>query len=168
MNFEFCEDDDNYFSPEFKIGDKIDNQKYNASLNRCQSINYSYLQLDNTTRYHFTQTCFDNEDAIAYFKFMKSLSTNEFLKLVDNKKNEWHLNRTLYRGNFKNLFDEVFGNKKAMKEENLPNFYHFALYTSKGMANRENGTKSPRIYFFIGDNATIYPLFYDPYHEINP
>ena len=24
------------------------------------------------------------------------------------------------------------------------------------------------INFFFGNNATIYPLFYDPYHEINP
>ena len=31
---------------------------------------------------------------------------------------------------------------------------------------RENGVRSPRIYFMQGLYGVIYPLFFDPYHEI--
>lgn len=41
------------------------------------------------------------------------------------------------------------------------------LYTDrKQMASRESGVRSPRIYFMQGSYGVIYPLFFDPYHEI--
>lgn len=58
-------------------------------------------------------------------------------------------------------------NEKPLSPECIPSFYHFALYTNEE-SSRKSGIKSPRIYFFIGGNGVIYPLFYDPYHEINP
>ena len=63
----------------------------------------------------------------------------------------------------------IIGHDILDAPELVPPFFHFALYQDKGtMGNRISGVKSPRIYFFIGDNATLYPMFYDPYHEINP
>ena len=41
------------------------------------------------------------------------------------------------------------------------------LYTDrKQMASRKSGVRSPRIYFMQGSYGVIYPLFFDPYHEI--
>lgn len=49
-----------------------------------------------------------------------------------------------------------------------PIIYHFALYTSKQQADRNKDIRSPRVYFMLGTYGFIYPLFFDPYHEINP
>ena len=164
----FLEDDDDYSFSKYKFGDKIDNDRFKYAVNYPQSINYTYLQMDTITEYHFTQLVFDNRDIIAYFTFMKILSSNNFSKLIDDRNREWHLYQTHYRGRFKQLIDKTIAKDKRSTPEQLPTFYHFALYTDKEQANRCSQKKSPRIYFFLGDNATIYPLFYDPYHEINP
>ncbi len=51
----------------------------------------------------------------------------------------------------------------------LPEIYHFALYTAENeVADRTKGIRSPRIYFVLADYGRIYPLFFDPYHELNP
>ena len=48
-----------------------------------------------------------------------------------------------------------------------PIIFHFGLYTDKKhMASRETGARAPRIYFMQGLYGVIYPLFFDPYHEI--
>ena len=48
-----------------------------------------------------------------------------------------------------------------------PIIFHFGLYTDKKhMASRETGVRAPRIYFMQGLYGVIYPLFFDPYHEI--
>lgn len=167
MSYYFGEDDKSSFLPQFKFGDKIDNNKFKESLNIPFSVNYRYIQLDDTN-YHFNQECFDNKDIRAYFKFMKLLSSTPFNSLLDNKKKDWHLNKSpYYQKNLKILIDATLSNGKSLRVECIPTFYHFALYTNKD-SSEDTKVKSPRIYFFIGDNATIYPLFYDPYHKINP
>lgn len=35
-----------------------------------------------------------------------------------------------------------------------------------GNACRETGVRSPRIYFMLGVYGLIYPLLFDPYHEL--
>lgn len=48
-----------------------------------------------------------------------------------------------------------------------PIIFHFGLYTDKKeMALRERNVRSPRIYFMQGLYGVIYPLFFDPFHEI--
>lgn len=153
---------------EYQFGDKIDNKEHFAALNSLSTVSYRYIDWDKTP-YHFQQECFDNEDAVNYFWFMSMLTDNPFNKLFNTRKKEWHLNPNDY-GKDKNFRDLV--NLALDLQENLPiacqpSFFHFALYTNQD-ANRDSKIKSPRIYFFIGANAVIYPLFYDPYHEINP
>lgn len=158
--------DDFFDDGDYKFGSKIDDIEFSDALNNPSLISYRYIQIYDTD-YHFTQSCFDNNDIVAYFKFMQMLSCVPFKVLCGKKEKDWHLNPSYYRGNLKRLVNEIFNNGKTLREECVPTFYHFALYTKEN-ASKENGIKSPRIYFFIGDNATIYPLFYDPYHEINP
>lgn len=153
---------------EYEFGNPIDNKKFATSLNTLSTISYRYIDL-NETSYHFRQRCFDNEDIVIYFEFMSMFSDNPFNHLLNTKEPDWHLNPNNYEKDkhFQKLVNTALKIKEKLPIECQPQFYHFALYT-KQKASRDSGIKSPRIYFFIGANAVIYPLFYDPYHEINP
>ncbi len=153
---------------EYEFGDPIDNKIFYHALNSRSVISYRYIDLK-VTDYHFRQKCFNNDDIIAYFEFVSMLSDYPFNELLDTKDKDWHLNQNYYDKDvrFQKLVDSALGRTKKLPIQCQPQFYHFALYT-KHNASRKTGVKSPRIYFFIGTNATIYPLFYDPYHEINP
>lgn len=154
---------------EYKFGKSvIDNNDLSDSLDYKSLISYKYIDLDKTP-YNFQQLCFDNRDIVGYFTFMKLLSTIPFKVLKENKEKEWHLNETVYyQKNLKKWVNAAFNLTKNLSPECVPTFYHFALYDEGGIASREKNIKSPRIYFFFGHDAIIYPLFYDPYHEINP
>lgn len=156
-----------FFDPDaYKFGANINNSDFNEALDSPSLISYRYIQLEDTD-YHFSQSCFDNKDIIAYFRFMQILSCVPFKVLRSRKEKDWHLNYSDYKGNLKRLVDVTINKGKALRVECIPPFYHFALYTNENSSRKEN-VKSPRVYFFIGGNAAIYPLFYDPYHEINP
>lgn len=157
---------DFFDSDAYKFGVKIDHSDFSEALDYPSLISYRYIQLEDTD-YHFSQSCLDNKDIIAYFRFMHMLSCVPFNILCSNKEKDWHLNSSPYRGNLKGLVDITINKGKTLKAECTPSFFHFALYTNEN-SSRKGNLKSPRIYFFIGDKATIYPLFYDPYHEINP
>lgn len=163
--YSFFSDDENNFIPQYKFGDKIENDKFKSGIQNPLFVNYKYIQIVKTD-YHFSQDIFDNKDIVTYFRFMKMLSSVPFIKLINNKQKDWHLYSSDYKGILKRIVNESF-EVKILREECIPTFYHFALYTNEN-SSRKSNIKSPRIYFFIGDNATIYPLFYDPYHEINP
>lgn len=164
--------DDDFTVKEYTFGDRIDAERMNY-MNKAHrlSVNYRYLDL-NTTNYKFIQEEFAKEEIAEYFRKMKDLCSSTFFDLRDRQKsfnsNDKRLHFYPSNGNSKlhKLIAELFGIKRVGAER-MPELYHFALYT-KGKADRKTGVKSPRIYFFIGDDATIYPLFFDPYHEINP
>lgn len=47
------------------------------------------------------------------------------------------------------------------------NVFQFGLYTDKARrAGREDGVKAPRVFCMLGYNGVVYPLLYDPYHEM--
>lgn len=79
---------------------------------------------------------------------------------------EWHLNQT--RG--KNIREAIKNNFKISDKFEMPEIFHFALYPKnlQKTPNREMEIKNPRVHFLVGANGMIYPLFYDPYHELNP
>ncbi len=167
MNFTFETEDD--VKTGYTFGDAFDNELYVENLNHFPYVSYRYLQIDG--KYGFGQKEMDHRDAVAYFDSMQILANIPIKDFFELDSREWHFHsNTLGKG--QNLVSElksVFGKDFEPRIENTPGFYHFALYQDKGVtASRETGKKSPRIYFFIGDNATIYPMFYDPYHEINP
>lgn len=152
----------------FSFGQRLDNEAYNENLNHYPHVCYKYLQMDGT--YGFSQEEWDNDDVVSYFDSMQLLA-NMSIQEFWNLDKGWHMNpNTISRG--QNLYNEllpILGEKVLNTPELRPQFFHFALYDEPGVtADRSLGIKAPRIYFFIGDNATIYPMFYDPYHEINP
>lgn len=166
MNFEYS---DNVDSREYSFGEEIDNIEFQESLKSLSVVSYKYLDLD-ITEYNFLQGCFDNKDIRAYFDFMNLLTSHPFNDVLNSRQHEWHLYPNNYskEQKLRSLVNKVMGLDSNLKIECIPTFYHFALYTSKERASKEDNIKAPRIYFFIGKNATLYPLFYDPYHEINP
>ncbi len=152
----------------YEFGDKIDKKEHFNALNSLSTVSYRYIDWDKTS-YNFQQPCFDNKDAVCYFGFMSLLTDEPFNNLYNTREQEWHLNSNDYEKDhhFQMLVDEALELEEKLPMECQPAFFHFALYTNQN-ANRDTKVKSPRIYFFIGANAVIYPLFYDPYHEINP
>ena len=166
MSFNFPTSDE--IDEGFSFGRQWDNAAYRENRQRYPNVCYKYLQIDG--RYGFDQNKWDYRDAVAYFESM-SILANMPISGFDNLGREWHFNPSVVSKG-QNLYAElvkVFGEKLLNTPEKLPPFFHFALYQDKGVvADRNSKVKSPRIYFFIGDNATLYPMFYDPYHEINP
>lgn len=153
----------------FTFGCKLDTDAYRENRQRYPNVCYKYLQMDG--RYGFDQPEWNTRDAVAYFDSMCTLANMPIRDFDYLDKQEWHFNPSkVYKGqNLYAALEPIFGEKLLNTPEKLPPFYHFALYQDEGvMADRSSGCKSPRIYFFIGDNATLYPMFYDPYHEINP
>ena len=152
----------------YTFGRKLDADAYRENKLRYPNVCYKYLQMDG--RYGFRQAEWDNRDAVTYFDSM-SILANMPIGDFEELDGDWHFYPSkVFKG--QNLYAElelIFGEKVLETPEKLPPVYHFALYQDKDvMANRKSGKKSPRIYFFIGDNATLYPMFYDPFHEINP
>lgn len=128
-------------------------------------INVSYVLLDkDNTDYNFMQR-FLWRDTKQYFSLMKEFAGNTLSDLFENKR-KYHLYPTELKGNIANKLRELYPN---IDRSNPPDIYHFALYNDKDVvADREEDVRSPRIYFIVGEYGTIYPIFFDPYHELNP
>jgi len=127
---------------------------------------YKLLDFDKSN-YSFTQS-FSERDSFEYFQAMKILSTKTINEIMDDTefKQKHHFRLSTLRGNLLKEFKKVLGKKQI--SENSAMFFHFALYTSKNKADRKTKVRSPRIYFILGLFGTIYPIFFDPYHELNP
>ena len=130
------------------------------------TFSYAYLDFDETD-FCFNQNSFDNQDCTSYFKTVKALSNSTINDLIDNSSYKTHFH--FYPNpnqKLRDLLNKVAN--KILKPEERPSIGQFSLYTSTQKADRSEGIKSPRIYFFVGNWAVLYILFYDPYHEINP
>ena len=127
---------------------------------------YKLLDFEKS-KYNFKQR-FTERDASEYFQVMKLFSTKTISEILDDTdfKQKHHFRISKLQGNLLNEFNKLLGDEKT--SENSAMFFHFALYTSKEKASRETGVRSPRIYFILGLFGTIYPVFFDPYHELNP
>lgn len=152
----------------YKIGDKIDNSSIKDTKSIPTIINYAHIDLTNS-KYGFGQIEFDNNDAVQYLSRMQTLCSKSIFSIKDKESSqEWHLNQT--KGlNIKQAIDTHFNIRN--KTVNYPEIFHFALYHKENqppLADRTKGIKNPRIHFIVGNHGIIYPLFYDPYHEMNP
>ncbi len=130
------------------------------SMDMPISIKYDYLDLDKTS-YNFKQE-FHLADTQHYFEMMKIISSKTINGMEETAR-EYHFRRSNISGNLRREMLKAI--PEAVKSN--PIVYHFGLYTSEN-ANRESDIRSPRIYFMLGTNGFIYPIFFDPYHEINP
>lgn len=166
MNFggiDYDADELNELHRKYKIGEKIVDSDIYISKISMPVICYSYIDLSGG-EYSFNQALF-SEDYHIYFERIKELCDNTIDSLSKrDPKRVWHLFPT--RG--VNIINELKRHFKKDKISPLPEIYHFALYTDKDSADKNIGKRSPRIHFIVGSHGMLYPLFYDPYHEINP
>ncbi len=126
-------------------------------------IKYDYLDLGSTA-YHFKQI-FEERDTQAYFEKMKMISS-ETINNLSKRAAELHFRRSDIKGNLYKALKTLFADKDI---DPCLIIFHFALYSDKDvMACRETNIRCPRVYFMLGTNGFIYPLFFDPYHELNP
>lgn len=173
MRFDFGSSDEDFNVKQFDFGSKIDNDRMSfMNSSHKLSVNYRYLDLS-ITEYKFIGNEFDILEIEKYFTVMKHICSSTFDSLRNsqtaNDGSRLHFFPSRYSQcrKLRMAVEKLLG-KKCTNAENTPEFYHFALYTdTNGNADRNTGVKSPRIHFFVGDDATIYPLFFDPYHEIN-
>lgn len=119
-----------------------------------------------TTEYGFHQS-FTKEDTEAYFRIMRRFAKTTLNQLIDSKdRHTLHLYRTDLRGNLRKELKRLCPHGLDVSSATI---YHFALYQKKNTtACRETGCRSPRVYFILGSCGTIYPVFFDPFHELNP
>ena len=139
---------------------QFSNEDIRKSCNVPMVVKYDYIDLCNTD-YNFKQE-FLLKDTQKYFEMMNLISRSTVNELLD-RGYELHFRDSEIKGNLKNAL------KKHLPDaiKSMPTFFHFALYTNQN-ANRKTGVRSPRIYFFLGNNGFAYPVFFDPYHELNP
>lgn len=145
---------------ELKQKDLNDSFKYRVTV--C----YPLIDIDKT-KYGFGQK-FDSIDTLEYFKMMKKFANNKLGDLFKNKE-EYHLSPTPINENIKKALQTIFPFPDVDPYDFREFMFHFGLYTDeKGNANRDADVRSPRIHFLLGSYGYIYPLFFDPYHEIQP
>ncbi len=127
-------------------------------------ISYEMIDLDETD-YHFKQV-FTHKDTQRYFEVFKNISCQSINDIIEESHHSLHFHRSAAKGNLKRLLEKL--SPGCVTADSEPMIYHFALYTDKEGADRSRDRRSPRIYFMLGRNGMIFPLFFDPFHEINP
>lgn len=127
-------------------------------------VNYSLIDIDGS-KYSFGQK-FTQKDSREYFNNMAYFSGRTINQIIEENGHELHFYRSSIKGNLYNLLKQIWPQRKIDKDNTL--IYHFALYNGKERASREKGIRKPRVYFMLGKKGVIYPIFFDPFHEINP
>lgn len=163
MGNRFLQEDLISASDEVESIKRLSNREIADSHKELVSVCYTLADMGKT-RYGFDQV-FSHNDTKRYFEVMQKFATNTLESLFENRKH-YHLFRSDVRGNLKSALLQIYPDFVL---DPLPTIYHFALYTSTGdKADRDSDTRSPRIYFVLADCGRIYPIFFDPYHELNP
>ena len=163
MSFDLWEKDYMGDIPLAHLADEMDYQDLRESQDCLISVQYNEIDLGRTN-YGFYQK-FRGVEANQYFERMKAFSEMTINEIIDQGFHAWHFYRTSIKGTIRKVFDSI--DPKISKAN--PMIFHFALDPScKIEANRINGLRNARIYFMVGYNGMIHPLFFDPYHELNP
>lgn len=145
------------------VGESLSIEDTRLSVDVPIVVSYELADLDKTA-YHFRQE-FKLQDTQAYFEIMKNISCRSINELIDESDHSLHFYRTRVNKKIENLLKLL--DPDCSPDQNATLIYHFALSTDSEGASRESGRRSPRIYFMLGRNGMIFPLFFDPYHEIN-
>lgn len=164
MTFLVAEDFWDDIHPITYLDDKLSFEDSKLALDVPMVISYELIDL-NDTDYHFKQE-FTLKDTQRYFEVFKDISCKSINDLLENSKHSLHFHRSAAKGRLRALLEKICPG--CVTEDSEPMIYHFALYTDSERADRQSGRRSPRIYFMLGRNGMIFPLFFDPYHEINP
>lgn len=146
-----------------EVGDRLTTEDIRLSTDVPVVISYSLIDLG-ATEYHFGQS-FTRRDTGEYFRRMSEISGGSINDLISEAPHALHFYRSRITGRIRKLLRTL--NPDCTPDDSTI-IYHFALYTDTRRASRAEGRRSPRIYFMLGRNGVIFPLFFDPYHEINP
>lgn len=146
------------------VGERLSLEETKLSHNVPIVISYELADLD-ATAYHFKQE-FLHDDTQKYFSIMKEISCQSINDIIDKSEHSLHFHRSRVNKRLKKLLQKL--DSKCAPDYQETFIYHFGLSTDPNGASRETGRRSPRIYFMLGRNGMIFPLFFDPYHEINP
>lgn len=150
-------------APIARLADRMDYEDVRESQDCVISVHYNEIDLG-ATPYGFDQP-FVGDEANLYFERMKAFSGMSVNGIIDKGVRSWHFRRTGIKGNIKKVFDGI---DPGIAKAN-PMIFHFALDPEcKAEASRATGVRNARIYFMVGYNGMIHPLFFDPYHELNP
>ncbi len=123
-------------------------------------ISYEYVDMG-SSEYGFDQF-FSEKDTFEYFDCMKYMSGHTIDELLIDDDFRLRRHSALHKP-LKLALDKL----GLGITDGQPIIFHFGLYTDrKYQASRDNGIRAPRIYFMQGLYGVIYPLFFDPYHEI--
>lgn len=159
--FDKSEEDDEV--QKFSFGNKVNPSEH---FYRTPLIAYNYIDID-VTDYRFGQPHLDTNDIKLYFSKLKEFSALTLNELIDGVDYRQHFH--IYskpNATIRGLLEKLSG--KSLTHEYVPPVGQFALYTGASKADRATATKSPRIYFIVGEWGIFHILFYDPFHEINP
>lgn len=163
MSFKLTEDDVQGNIPVARLDEAIGYQDLRISQNCPISVQYNEIDLGKTD-YGFDQA-FEQKEANLYFERMKTFSEMSINDIIEKGVRNWHFYRTDIRGNIKKVFDRL---DTDIAKAN-PMIFHFALDPDNTtIADRNRGKRNARIYFMVGYNGMIHPIFFDPYHELNP
>jgi len=162
MSIELFDDDIELWKDEFSAEPwkVISNADVRNSSQLPTRISYEYVDTG-CSIYGFDQP-FTLEDSQNYFTCMKYISGKTIDELLTDEDFRLRRHSALHKP-----LKEALGKLSVDIIKGEPIIFHFGLYTHKTeMASREKGIRSPRIYFMQGLYGVIYPLFFDPYHEI--
>lgn len=168
FDYEFDPEELENLHRRFQFGQKISNSSIALTKEVPPVICYSLINIADNN-YGFGQSEFDHLDAKCYFERMRTLSTKSIFDIIDDEDydpQDWHLNQT--RG--KNIREAIKKHFNLQENFEMPEIFHFALYPKRMQRtpDRSKMIKNPRVHFIVGANGMLYPLFYDPYHELNP
>ena len=131
-------------------------------LSKSLPLLISYDLVDLTGQYGFQQEMMPT-DTSNYFRIMKYLSGKSIDDLEEMKR-ELHL---YHSTTFSKTLREQLQRLTPGKNIGYPLIYHVGLYTDgSGNADRNTNTRSPRVFFMMGQYGIIHILFFDPFHEI--
>lgn len=160
IDIDIDEDDIRAIHSPARISDTISYE--DIRLSKSLPLLISYDLVDLTGQYGFQQEM-TPADTANYFRIMKYLSGKSIDDLEEMKR-ELHL---YHSTTFSKTLREQLQRLTPGKSIGYPLIYHVGLYTDEsGNANRNTGTRSPRVFFMMGQYGIIHILFFDPFHEI--
>lgn len=160
IDIDIDEDDLRAIHSPARISDTISYE--DIRLSKSLPLLISYDLVDLTGQYGFQQTM-TAADTSNYFRIMKYLS-GKCIDDLEEMKRELHL---YHSTTFSKTLREQLQRLTPGKSIGYPLIYHVGLYTDEGgNANRNTNTRSPRVFFMMGQYGIIHILFFDPFHEI--
>lgn len=145
----------------FNLGTDMSDIAVRLSMRMPITVSFRLMSL--VGDYSFSDS-FDGRDAGRFFEVLKRLCRMTMDEAVDADGGELrNFHFAEVNRNLRAALRKVSGGKKI---GDAP-YFQFGLYTDKSArAGRSSGVKAPRVFCVLGYRGVIYPVLYDPYHEM--